>query len=89
MAKGFHQQAGLRYDETFNPVVKPTTICLVLSFAPMSKWIIKQLDVQKAFLHDILHEEVYIDQLPGFLDPSSPTHVCKLQKLLCGLKQAP
>jgi hypothetical protein len=51
VAKGFHQQAGLDYGETFSPVVKPTTIRTVLSMAYSRGWDMRQIDIQNAFLH--------------------------------------
>lgn len=84
VAKGYHQQQGFDYNETFSLVAKSTTIRILFSFVVSFDWSITQLDVSNAFLH----EEVYMIQPLGFTDPSKPHHLCKLQKLVYGLKQA-
>nr|GFC44071.1 ribonuclease H-like domain-containing protein [Tanacetum cinerariifolium] len=89
VANGSSQQQGIDVDDTFSPVVKPATICTVLSLAVSRKWPIHQLDVKNAFLNGNLSETVYMHQPPGFTDPQHPDHVCLLQRSLYGLKQAP
>jgi len=88
VAKGFLQVQGFDFTETFSPVIKPITIKLILTLALSYKWPIRQLDVNDAFLNDILEEEVYMQQPQGFENYDS-TLVCKLHKAPYGLKQAP
>ena len=78
VAKGFHQVAGFDFNETFSPVVKPATIRVVLIVALSRRWIIRQLDVNNAFLNGSLMEEVYMEQPSGFQDLSNPHKVCRL-----------
>lgn len=86
VAKGFKQRYGHDYEDTFSPVVKSTTIRLLLSLAVTNNWHLRQLDVQNAFLHGYLEEEVFMHQPPGFEDVQRPSYVCHLDKALYGLK---
>ncbi|KAM1191907.1 hypothetical protein ACFX2G_012542 [Malus domestica] len=72
IANGFHQQQGIDYNEMFSPVVKRSTIRFVLSLAVSNNWLVRQLDVQKAFLHGYLAEDVYMRQPVGFIDQQFP-----------------
>jgi hypothetical protein len=86
---GFAQRLGVDYDETFSPVVKPATVCTVLSLAISHTWSVHQIDVKNVFLHSTLSETVYCNQPTGFVDPTQPGRVCLLNKSLYGLKQVP
>ncbi|GKV50011.1 hypothetical protein SLEP1_g56730 [Rubroshorea leprosula] len=68
VARGFSQMPGVDFEETFSPVLKPTTLRLVLAFATTLEWPLRQLDVKNAFLHGKLKEMVYMTQPPGFCD---------------------
>lgn len=59
VVKGFQQTEGIDYFETFSHIVKSSTVRIVLSLV-MHKWIIKQVDVNNAFLNGELTEDVYM-----------------------------
>lgn len=75
VTKDYHQQPRLDYIETFSPVIKPTTIQVIISLTMTNRWCLRQLDVQNAFLHGYLQEHVYMLQTQGFVDTAYPNHV--------------
>ena len=87
VAKGFTQTYGLDYTETFSPVAKLNSICIIISLAANLDWTLHQLDVKNAFLHGDLNETVYMAQPPRF--ESKGEDVCHLKKSIYGLKQSP
>lgn len=89
VARGFQQTPGVDYKETFSPVIKPCTIRIVFTLAVTRGWTIQQIDINNAFLHGQLQESVYMNQPQGFVDTQFPHHVCKLNKAIYGLRQAP
>lgn len=76
VAKGYHQQHGVDFHETFSPVIKPATVRLVLSIELSRGWCLCQIDIQNAFLHSSLQEEVFMDQPLGFQHPQYPCYLC-------------
>lgn len=73
----------------YSPIVKQTTIHVILALEVNYQWPLHQLDVTNAFLHGMHQEDVYMVQPQRFVDPYFPNHICKLHKSLYGLKQAP
>lgn len=89
VAKGFLQTSGVDYHETFSPVIKASTLRIILTITVSRGWSVKQVDINNAFLNGKLNEVVFMNQPEGFVDKRNPTFVCRLEKALYGLKQVP
>nr|GFA48359.1 retrovirus-related Pol polyprotein from transposon TNT 1-94 [Tanacetum cinerariifolium]GFA48360.1 retrovirus-related Pol polyprotein from transposon TNT 1-94 [Tanacetum cinerariifolium] len=89
VARGYCQEEGIDFEESFAPVARLDAIRIFLAFAAHMNMLVYQMDVKMEFLNGILREEVYVSQPNGFVDKDNPNHVYKLKKALYGLKQAP
>jgi Reverse transcriptase (RNA-dependent DNA polymerase)/gag-polypeptide of LTR copia-type/Integrase core domain/GAG-pre-integrase domain/Domain of unknown function (DUF4219)/Zinc knuckle len=89
VVRGFTQEKGVDYDETFAPVARFETIRTLIALAAKLNLIVYQFDVKSAFLNGELREDVYIEQPRGFEVKGKEEMVYKLDKALYGLKQAP
>ena len=89
VVKGYAQQKGIDYDETFAPTSRASTVRSLVAVAAYHGWKVHQMDIKTAFLNGDLQEEVYVDQPSGFIQQGQEKKVCRLRKALYGLKQAP
>jgi hypothetical protein len=89
VAKGYTQKEGEDFFDTYSPVARLTTIRTLIAVVASYSLIIHQIDVKTAFLNGELDEEIYMDQLEGFITDGQENKVCRLIKSLYGLKQAP
>ena len=86
VVKGYSQKKGIDYDEIFSPVVKMSSIRVVLGLAASLDLEVEQMDVKTAFLHGNLEEEIYMEQPEGYVKKGKENLVCRLKKSLYGLK---
>ena len=89
--QGFTQIQGLDYTDTFTPVIKATSIRLLLAIASQLQLHVYQFDIETTFLNPEIDQEIYVEQpsffeVPGYLRSD---WVCLLNKALYGLKQSP
>ena len=89
VCKGYSQQEGIDYEETFVNVSKFEVVRMFLAYARNKKFKVYQMDVNSTFLNGGLEEEFYIEKPKGFPLIEEKDMVCKLQKALYGLKHAP
>ncbi|GJX16738.1 retrovirus-related pol polyprotein from transposon TNT 1-94 [Tanacetum coccineum] len=89
VAKGYHQEEGIDFEESFAPVARIETIRIFLAYAEHKNMVVFQMDVKTTFLIGILKEEVYMSQPEGFVNQDHLNHVFRLKKALYGLKHAP
>jgi hypothetical protein len=87
VVRGFEQEEGVDYHETFASVVKPMSYKALFAIAAAKDWEIEQMDVITAFLYGQVEEDIYIKQPTGFEDGTDK--ICKLNRALYGLRQSP
>ncbi|GKD20449.1 retrovirus-related pol polyprotein from transposon TNT 1-94, partial [Tanacetum coccineum] len=88
-AQGYNQQEIIDFDETYAPVARLESIRNLLVYDYAHDFKLYQMDLKSAFLNGFINEEVYVAQLPEFIDFEKPNHVFKLKKALYGLKPTP
>nr|GFB53474.1 retrovirus-related Pol polyprotein from transposon TNT 1-94 [Tanacetum cinerariifolium] len=88
VALEYRQEEGIDFKKLFALIARLEALWIFLVFTDHMNMIVYQMDVKTTFLNGILHEEVYVSQPDGFVDPDNPNHVYRLKKALYGLKQA-
>jgi hypothetical protein len=86
VVKGFAQKKGIDFDEIFSLVVNLTSICTILSIVATKDLYLEILDVKTSFLHGDLEEEINMEKPQGFVVKNKDKLVCRLKKILYGLK---
>nr|GFB95996.1 hypothetical protein [Tanacetum cinerariifolium] len=68
VARGYHQDEGIDFEESFAPVARLEAIRIFLAYATHKNMVVYQMDVTTAFLNGNLREEVYVSQPDGFVE---------------------
>jgi len=82
VAKGYNQEEGIDYDETYAPIARLEVVRMLLAYACLCGFKLFPIDVKSAFLNGFINEEVYVTQPLCFEDYKFPRHVYKLKKAL-------
>ena len=85
VVKGYRQKEGLDYFDTYFPVTRITSICMLIVIAVLYNLEIYKMDVKTAFLNGDLNEEIYMEQPERFVVSGQEEKVCRLVKSLYGL----
>ncbi|GKB69696.1 retrovirus-related pol polyprotein from transposon TNT 1-94, partial [Tanacetum coccineum] len=76
VVRGFHQEEGIDFEESFAPVARMEAI-KILAYVAQKSFTVFQMDVKTAFLHGTLKEDVYVCQPEGFINADHPSIVYK------------
>ena len=88
VGKVYSQREGRDYEEKIAPIARIEAVRMFLAYAANKNFKVYQMDVKSTFLNGELEEQVYTKQPKGFPLTKEKDMVCKLKKILCGLKQA-
>lgn len=88
VAKGYSQVPGIDFHETFSPTVKYDSIRIILALVASLDLHVRQFDIKTAFLYGSIQEDIYMEQVEGYVDPKWIDAVCKILQALYGLRQS-
>nr|GFA41864.1 retrovirus-related Pol polyprotein from transposon TNT 1-94 [Tanacetum cinerariifolium] len=80
VARGYCQEEGIVFEESFAPVARLEAIRIFLAYAAHKNIVVYQMDVKTAFLNGNLREDIYVSQPDGFVDLKNPNHVSPVFK---------
>jgi len=80
VVKGYAQREAIDYNEVFSPIVKHSSIQILLALVAQYELELDQLNVKTAFFHGDLEDEIYMSQPMGFKTAEKENMVCKLKK---------
>lgn len=89
VGKGNTQREGVDFSENYSPVVRHTSIKVLLALVVQFDMELEQLDIKTVFLRGNLEEQIYMSQPEGFIVNGQEDKMCLLKKLLYDLKQSP
>lgn len=89
IVKGYLQQFGVDFDQTFAAVIKPMAFKVLFTIATFFNLDINQIDIKIAFLYDFIDQLMYVEIPKGIKSKNNRNIVCKLLKALYSLKQSP
>lgn len=88
VAKGYTQWACVDFLDTFFPVARLVSVKFMLAVAAAKGYFLFHLNINNAFLHGDLSEDIYMEVPKGLFSEGEKTNlVCKLNKSLYGLRQ--
>ena len=87
LVKVYKQKEGVDYFDTYSPITRITSIRMLMAIAVLHNLEIHQMDVKTASLNDELNEEIYMEQLEGFIVPGQEKKVCRFVKSLMDLSK--
>nr|GEW80087.1 retrovirus-related Pol polyprotein from transposon TNT 1-94 [Tanacetum cinerariifolium] len=74
LVRGYHQEEGIDFEESFTPVARMEPIRIFLAYATHKSFTVFRMDMKTAFLHGLLKEDVYMCQPKSFSDADHPSH---------------
>ncbi|KAH9135323.1 hypothetical protein LEN26_006488 [Aphanomyces euteiches] len=87
VARGFSQQYGVDFSETYSPVIKQAAVRFIFIVATLYGGIVEHLDAPQAYVRTNIDTPIHME-VPAMVDGDPETQALLLLKGLYGLKQS-